>query len=141
MISLTFPGLRVAMTSRSGIRTAARTLNEPGERLALEFGELLDSILGQAQEPVQLLAGKRPSLGRALDLDELPLAGHDHVEVDLSLRVFLVAEVEQQLLADEAAAHRGHRVDDDVPPQRAGFQQAADRLRERQIAGGDGGGP
>ena len=67
-----------------------------------------------------------------------PLAGHDHVHVDLGAAVLDVRQVEQRLAVDDADRHRGDRVAQRHPRQRAARRPAAGRRAvQRHVAAAD----
>src|SRR5712692_5337494 len=87
------------------------------DRLLLDLEQPVDAVLAEVDEAVHLLPRERLALGRALHLDQLTLAGHDDVEVDLGAGVLLVAEVEQQLAVDVPGADRPDTTRDRVRAQ------------------------
>src|SRR3954452_16282802 len=86
-------GLRVARTSSTAASASARRAGR--ERGLLRLAELLDPGGCKREQVVEGGARQRRALGRGLDLDETPVAGHDDVGVDLRGRVLRVVEVEQ----------------------------------------------
>ncbi len=89
----------------------------------LQFGELLAKELGLVQRPIrsegaplcrgdgvnaqlaqfehaiQLSAAERGLFAGSLELDEMPGAGHDQVQINVGVLVFLVIEIEQLRVA------------------------------------------
>src|SRR5438445_585050 len=97
---------RPAATTR---RTSASQLDRDGmsvarsvDRLLLVHRELLDPGRGELEQLVEPLAVERHALGGRLHLDEVPLARHHDVEVDLGVRVLRVVAVEQRRAVDDA---------------------------------------
>src|SRR3954465_15304899 len=76
----------------------ARSVN----RLLLHRGELLDPTGGEVEQRVEPFTIERDALGRRLHLDELAVARHHDVEVDVGARVLDVVQVEQRLTADHS---------------------------------------
>ena len=74
------------------------------ERRLLERGELGTAVRGEVEQAAEQVAVERLALGRALDLDEAAVAGHDDVHVGLRGGVLRVVEVE-----DRAGRRRGRR--------------------------------
>src|SRR3984957_14084351 len=121
--SATLCAFRVASTTRGRGAPAgelAATARLGLQRHVLQAGQFRAPGRAQVKKAVQQRAGERLALGGALDLDEVPGAGADHVHVGLGRRVFLVAEVQPRLAADDANGDRGDRRD-----QRAALQLAA----------------
>src|SRR5689334_9291665 len=112
--SRSLPLLVVARTSESMITSASRSVRSGGFRQhALLCSEQLhDAHPAEVRELVELLAPEGSALARSLKLDELALARHHHVHVDLGPRVFVVGQVEQRAAVDDADADRGHGLGD-----------------------------
>src|SRR2546430_14373243 len=79
------------------------------EGLLLGLADLLDPGRSQVEKLLELGPVERRAFGRRLHLDEPARTGHDHVQVDLGARVFLVVEVEQPLAADDPGRDRRDR--------------------------------
>src|SRR5437868_11398754 len=104
------------------------------KRRALCGDELRDPVEGEREDAVEVTSREGPALGGPLDLDELALAGRDHVDVGVGDRVFRVREVEEEVALHVARGHRG-----DVAHDRRRLD-LADGVGERDKAAGDGGG-
>jgi hypothetical protein len=70
---------------------------------------------------------ERGFLAGALDLDELALAGHDDVEVDLGVLVLDIREVEERAVPEHAHADGGDRVGERALGDPLGVDQLLDR--------------
>src|SRR5262249_8591163 len=70
------------------------------DRIALHRRELVDPGGGQVEQSVELVAVEPDALGGRLHLDEAAVAGQDHVEVDVRVRVLRVVQVEQLLAVE-----------------------------------------
>src|SRR6185312_463996 len=117
--SATLCAFLVASTTRrcrggyggSSPRTLAATEGLGLQGYVLQAGQLRAAGRAQVEQAVQQRAGKRLALGGALDLDEVPGPGADHVHVGLRRRVLLVAEVEPRLPVDDPDGDGGDRGD------------------------------
>ena len=110
-ISSTLWALPVASRSR---RVTGERRRRVGHHLPLELHDLGDAAFGEGEQRVELAAGERPALGRALHLDEPPRPGHHHVHVDLGAGVLDVGQVEHGHAADDPDGDGGARLDDRV---------------------------
>src|SRR5512133_994712 len=108
------------------------------QRRRLQVLQPQDALDGDAQHPVEGLAPERPPLRRALDLDELAVAGGDHVHVHVGGRVLVVVEVEPHLAVEDADGHRRHVALDGLARELLLRPQPADREREGDPSAGDG---
>ena len=66
-----------------------------GEESGLGGGDFLQAFLGEGEEALELVVAEGGFFAAALDFDEFALAGHDDVEVDLSVFVFQIRNVEE----------------------------------------------
>src|SRR3984885_6694558 len=142
--SATLCAFRVASTTRgrgAPARELAATARLGLQRHVLQAGQFRAPGRAQVKKAVQQRAGERLALGGALDLHEVPGAGADHVHVGLGRRVFLVAEVQPRLAADDADGDRGDGGDQRAALELAALAQPVDRVRERHVSPGDRGGP
>jgi hypothetical protein len=102
--------------------------------------ELADAGFGVVHHFQQPGAGEGVALGGGLDFDEVAVLGHDEIHVDFGLGVFLVGEVEQYGVLDDADAGGG----DELAERRGleGFSRdhAVEGNGERDAGSGDGGG-
>jgi hypothetical protein len=64
--------------------------------------ELFRAQARQGNQLGVVVGGKRLSLGRALDLDEMARVGHHEVEVHVGRRVLLVGQIQARLASDHA---------------------------------------
>ena len=110
------------------------------QRLGLEGHDLPDALGAQVHQVPLLLDGEGPALAGALELHDAALAGHDTVEVHLGGGVLLIAQVQQELVVDDAGGDGGHRGDDRVLGQDALGHQLLHRQSQGHIAAGDAGG-
>src|SRR5262245_4027892 len=78
----------------------------------LKLTDLPDRSRGQGQQLVELAAAEGAVLRRRLHLDELPLARHRHIEIDLGCRVLRVIEVDDHLAGDDSRRHRADGVEE-----------------------------
>src|SRR6188472_1487678 len=121
------PASSAASTSRSSPSQSARLgATRSLGRDALRLGELIDPGGGEVEQLVERLTGERVALRGRLYLDELAVAGHDHVHVRVGARVLRVVEVEQRHPVDDADRDRRDR--------------ARQRLREPEAVERAGGG-
>src|SRR5437763_2869901 len=86
------------------------TLLVAGQRSALLGEQLSNSTLREVEQRLELGAGERLTLGRALYLHEGLAVGHHDVQVGVGPRVFLLGQVEQRLVVDQPDADRGDLV-------------------------------
>src|SRR2546423_15174090 len=101
------------------------------KRRALCGDELRDPVEGEREDAVEVASREGPALSGALDLDELALAGRDHIDVGVGDRVFGVGEVEEEVALHVARGHRG-----DVAHDRRRLD-LADSVGERDETAGD----
>src|SRR5689334_8518478 len=134
--SATLCAFLVASTTR---RSATERLGLQGR--VLQTGQLRAAGRAQVEQAVQQRAGERLALGGALDLDEVPGPGADHVHVGLRRRVLFVAEVEPRLPVDDPDRDGGDRGNQRAALQLAALAEPVDRVRERHVSAGDRGGP
>src|SRR5579872_3585631 len=122
--SVTLPHERAGMV-------ALRTWSIDG--LLLESRDALDAAFCEREQLVEPLSRERILLGRRLDFDEPPVAGHDDVHVGVGVRVLRVVEVEHRHAVDDADGDRGDGVGERarqaeaVERTTAGDVRAADR--------------
>src|SRR3954470_10527415 len=103
------------------------------DRLLLECRELVDPAGGEVEQLVEPLARERNLLRGRLHLDEAPVARHDHVDVDVRIRVLRVVEVEQRDVSDDTDGDGG-----DGSGQRLRKTEAVERARRGDVGTGDG---
>src|SRR5699024_6921649 len=77
------------------------------EHLGLDAGELGAAESGQIDETTEVVTVEKCAFSRALDLDELSRAGHDHIHIGLGPRILDIGQVEQRLTVDDADADGG----------------------------------
>ena len=77
----------------------------------------------RSEQPVERFASERNRLGRALDLDEPPIAGLHDVHVHLGARVIFVGQVEQRFAVHDADARRGNVIGQRNRPQDVALAQ------------------
>src|SRR3984885_6451817 len=135
--SATLCAFLVASTTRELTATERLGL----QRHVLQAGQLRTAGRAQVEQAVQQRAGERLALGGALDLHEVTGPGADHVHVGLGRRVFLVAEVQPRLAADDADGDGGDGGDQRAALQLAALAPPVDRVRERHVSPGDRGRP
>ena len=80
----------------------------------MRLGDGGDATLGEVEQGVEFGSRERVALGGALHLDQLAVAVHDHVEVDVGGRVLRIGQVEDGTTVDDADrdrhALRGQRI-------------------------------
>src|SRR5699024_377961 len=111
------------------------------EHLGLDAGELGAAESGQIEETTEFVTVEGCAFGRALDLDELSRAGHDHIHIGLGPRILDIGQVEQRLTVDDADADGGDGIDDRVVSggNEAGRTPLVDGFGQRYIGAGDRG--
>src|SRR5690606_13901096 len=134
--SASFPGLPLA--------TTMRFMGLAGECLALDLDQAGDALFGQGGHGIQLAAAERVALGGALQLDEAAAVVHHHVHVGVAVAVLGVIQVQDRHATVGADRHRDHGADHGRAPAAlldlAAAYQQFDRVHQRHVGAGDGGG-
>ena len=80
------------------------------DEATLQRNQLMHTTARQSQQLVELLPRKRLMLGRPLNLDEMSIAGHDDVHIDVAGRILLVGQIEEPLIGSHPHARRRHKI-------------------------------
>src|SRR5581483_7818386 len=128
------PSFLVARTTEPA--GAAGSASSATQRGFLQPGQLGAACRGQVEQVAELRPAERIALGGPLDLHEVAGAGAHHVHVRLGHDVFLVAQVEPCLAADDAHADRAHRADQRVALAPLALPQPPDRVGECDVPAG-----
>src|SRR6185503_8275408 len=91
-----------ARTTRSSTSAKWSSGTHGLHRVLLSQCDLLDPGRSEVEQLVELVAVERRALGRRLDLDQTPVAGHDDVDVHLGGRVLRIVEVEDRVALDDS---------------------------------------
>src|SRR3954453_16775703 len=91
---------------RYGVKTGVRETNSrsfgSGQQSALRFEELADAGFSVVHHLKHASAGKGLAFGGSLNLDQAAILGQDDVHVDVCLRIFMIGEVEENFIIDDA---------------------------------------
>jgi hypothetical protein len=129
---------RFSPTGRSGTTLRRSELQELlREKRGLEGSEFLEAGLGEGEEGLELVAGKRRLFTAALNFNELASAGHDDVGVDLGVFVFDIVEIEEGIALIDAGADGGDGIDEGVLGDFFGVEEFLDREAGGEVGAGD----
>src|SRR5207237_10164329 len=109
--------------------------------LALRGDDLADARLGKTEQRVELAPREGHSFGGALHLDEPAVAGHHHVHVDLGAYVLGILEVEHRRAVYDADRDRSGGLQHRMLRERAGRDETAARVVQRDPSAADRCGP
>src|SRR5579883_632086 len=138
LISFSFPGLCVAMTSRPPVNLrATASLLLLLERRPLQRHQLIDAMPRQGQHLGEAALGEGHGLGGRLDLDDAAPSGQDKFRIGLCRRVLGIVEVEHGGALADSARDRRYRVQERYGRKRAHGDELSQRPVKRHVAAGD----
>src|SRR5262249_22081623 len=146
-ISLSLPGLCVAITRRPATRRCAAPFElmihdasdtRSHHRQFLQIDELHHALLRKREQIEELLLRERNLLGRSLYLHDAAGARHHKIGIGISLRILGVIEVEHRRAAADAAGDGGDMVAQRLRRHYVARLHPVDAVVQRDPSAGDG---
>jgi len=106
----------------------------------LKNNELFDSLTGESEHGGHLIRGEGTLFAAALKFDEIPVLGHDNVEIDGGIAVLGVVEVEDGFVLVDAGADGGDEFGHGEVLELALGHEAVEGDGDGDASAGDGGG-